>query len=100
MGSSWQGSNRRSELPANWPAIRQAVLSRDGHQCTWIESDSVRCIKRATDVDHIINGGSHELTNLRALCAWHHSRKSSAEGNAARKRVSMRRKAPPHPGLI
>jgi 5-methylcytosine-specific restriction enzyme A len=100
MGSSWQGSNRRSELPANWPAIRLAVLSRDGHQCTWIETSSARCIRRATDVDHIINGGSHALTNLRSLCAWHHAKKSSAEGNAAQRRLTTKRAAPRHPGLI
>ncbi|TQF03921.1 HNH endonuclease [Kitasatospora acidiphila] len=100
MGSHWQGSNRRSELPSDWSSRRQAVLARDGYQCTWIESTSQRCTEKATDVDHIIPGGSHEPANLRALCSWHHSRKSSAEGNAARLRLSMKRPKPRHPGLI
>jgi 5-methylcytosine-specific restriction endonuclease McrA len=101
MGSQWQGSNRRSELPTNWPSIRQSILARDGYQCTWwIDTTSQRCIERATDVDHIIPGGSHEPANLRSLCGWHHSRKSSQEGNAARTRLTMKRPKPQHPGLL
>jgi hypothetical protein len=51
MPSGWVGSGRRARLPSNWPAIRAAVLRRDGHQCTWVQ-DEQRCTQPAIEVDH------------------------------------------------
>lgn len=51
MPGSWQGSNRRPQLPADWARIRTHILGRDGHQRT--ETDGgVRRTQHATDVDH------------------------------------------------
>lgn len=97
----WEGSRRKQHEPPGWRTqIRPRILARDGHRCTWVE-DGRRCTARAADVDHIVNvasGGTHADSNLASLCAWHHGRKSSAEGNAARVRRSARRDAEPHPG--
>jgi len=98
MPGQWQGSTRRLSLPGDWASRRQVVLHRDGHQCTWT-TDGARCLERATDVDHIRRDRGHELNNLRSLCAWHHARKSSAEGNASRARLTTRRATEQHPGI-
>jgi hypothetical protein len=99
QGPAWQGSARKARLPANWRHLRRLVLARDGGRCTWVD-DGVRCISPATQVDHIVAGDDHRPANLRSLCAWHHARKSSVEGNAARRRPTERRPTPPHPGLV
>lgn len=100
MSGGWQGSNRRAELPPNWDTdIRPRILARDGYRCTW-RTNYKRCRATATDVDHIKRGNDHSDANLRSLCDWHHKRKSSAEGNAARQRWSIKRPAEKHPGLI
>lgn len=95
----WETSTRRAELPPDWRRIRRMILERDGHRCTWLE-DGGRCQAEATDVDHLAPGGPHTPENLRALCRWHHARKSSSEGNASRHRHRARREEPPHPGYI
>lgn len=105
----WQGSNRKSTLPRDWPRRRNHVLKRDGYQCTEIQADGARCSAKATDVDHIIPGsagGTDDYENLRSLCGWHHLRKSGAEGGAARAAVRKQRSQltlrPPerHPGML
>lgn len=95
MGTQWVGSDRRSRLPADWPAIRRAVLDRDNGWCR-LRYD--RCTVTATDVDHVVRGDDHRLVNLQAVCGSCHRAKTSAEGNAARARE--RRPTLDHPGLI
>lgn len=100
MPGQWQGSDRRDRLPSNWDTeIRPAILKRDSYRCRWIEHNQ-RCTARATDVDHINRGDDHRPQNLRALCAPHHARKSSAEGNQAKaqRKTLMLRPQRPHPG--
>lgn len=99
MSGQWAGSNRRSELPADWPQRRALVLDRDGHRCRWRARDKV-CGKHANEVDHIRPGNDHRPENLQALCTNHHAIKSSREGNAARWAVRRQRPAERHPGLI
>jgi hypothetical protein len=100
MAGKWQGSNRRTTLPRNWPELRQQVMRRDGYRCTALQRDEARCPEPGTDVDHIGDPNDHSLENLRLLCSWHHDRKSSAQGNAARTRPpSLRRPTEQHPGL-
>jgi 5-methylcytosine-specific restriction enzyme A len=99
----WEGSTRKSRLPANWQSqIRPRILARDGFRCTWLES-GVRCAAKATDVDHIRPGDNHSDANLRSLCGPHHRRKSSSEGGRAPRRVSrkygVKRPEEAHPGL-
>lgn len=102
----WQGSNRRQELPKNWSAIRARVLKRDGGQCVARHPDTgVRCDEPATDVDHIKPGDYHNESNLRSLCGWHHKKKSSSEGGAARIAIQRRNakkfdRSEPHPGEL
>lgn len=79
----WAGSNRRAELPHNWPQLRQQALERDDHRCTW-RTDHKRCIETATDVDHIGNRHDHRLANLRSLCGTHHDRRTARQANTAR----------------
>lgn len=100
MPGHWAGSTRREQLPPNWAReIRPRILTRDNYQCTWVDERAVRCGETASDVDHIRDPHDHSDGNLRALCSWHHARKSSAEGNAARWRFRARRLVEPHPGL-
>jgi 5-methylcytosine-specific restriction protein A len=101
----WSTSNRRSSLPADWPAIRRRILRRDNNSCQWRESDGSSCGREANEVDHIQPSGSDEEWNLRSLCSWHHQRKSSAEGAAAnikhRREIANRfRLKDEHPGVI
>ena len=100
---AWSTSNRRSRLPKNWQALRHRVMKRDGHRCTAAitlpDGSRRRCPDAATDVDHVIAGDNHALDNLRAICRWHHDRKSAQEGQAAlavkREEISQRfRRAP------
>lgn len=118
MPGGWQHSNRLTELPANWRTeIRPAVLTRDRHQCTWLEGHAdndggfpaylagsypahQRCHARGTDVDHWGDPHNHHPDNCRTLCPWHHNRRSSAQGNAAQTRHTTRRPRDPHPGLL
>ncbi|AXH70206.1 HNH endonuclease [Streptomyces phage Haizum] len=101
----WEGSDRRSRLPADWPKVRLRVLRRDGGQCTALNEAGERCVEVATDVDHIEPGDDHSMGNLRSLCAWHHRKKSGAEGAAAKaaRQRALRKKfsrAEQHPGLL
>ena len=99
MSGGWQGSDRRGELPGDWSKIRGAILTAAGGRCVELMRDGSRCRDRATDVDHITPGDNHHPSNLRALCAWHHARKSAREGNAARTPRTQRHPSERHPGL-
>lgn len=97
--NGWSSSNRRSRLPGNWSALRRQVLRRDQNTC---QLKLAGCETKATEVDHIIAGDNHELTNLRAACKKCHQQKSSAEGNQAKAaiRAARFRKKPGHPGRL
>lgn len=101
---AWQKgtSDRAQRLPSNWQALRLRVLRRDRYSCqARMQSTGSRCGERANQVDHIVPGDDHSLDNLQALCEWHHSRKSSAEGAAARRpRPSRYLPRESHPGLL
>jgi 5-methylcytosine-specific restriction protein A len=98
MPGRWEGSTRRRRLPNDWQRRRQDVLRRDNHSCRWTD-DGQRCGAPATEVDHIRRDEGDGQDNLRALCTWHHRRKSSAEGNASRTRLTSRRPPEAHPGM-
>jgi 5-methylcytosine-specific restriction endonuclease McrA len=100
MGN-WRDTARRDRLPPDWPAIRRRILTRDGHRCTWTV-DGHRCAAVATDVDHRVNNDDDRDSNLRALCSYHHRKKTAAEGNAAkaRLRAAVRRTPEAHPGGV
>ena len=96
----WRGSTRKARLPRDWSTRRRAVLARDGGVCQWPRADGGVCGAPATDVDHVQPGDDHSLANLRALCRWHHQRKSGSEGGRAlwRRAPSRRRPSEPPPG--
>ncbi|WP_329151243.1 HNH endonuclease [Streptomyces sp. NBC_01456] len=98
MTGRWEGSTRHDELPADWPAIRAAVLARDEHRCRQINEGRV-CRRWANQVDHIRRGNDHRPENLQSLCAECHAIKSSREGNAA-PRITRWRPTERHPGLL
>lgn len=101
---NWEGSDRLSRLPQDWPARRQVVLTRDGHVCQHVRTDTGRrCGARATDVDHIHADDDHSFANLQALCAHHHLKKSGREGgvaSGAARRAKRDAKRKPHPGML
>ena len=103
MVSGWSSnpSARNLSLPPDWSARRRAVLDRDGRVCR-IATRNL-CIGRATVVDHVVavaNGGSHELSNLAAVCQPCHAAKTAAEIAAARWRYRRKRPTEPHPGTV
>ena len=103
---AWEGSNRSSRLPSNWKMLRLFVLKRDNFKCQWYDpSLRRRCLKVATEVDHIRAGDNHDPDNLQALCTAHHKRKSGREGNEAmnakRKQINNKfRRTETHPSLM
>jgi 5-methylcytosine-specific restriction protein A len=103
----WKGSQRREELPPDWPATVLRILTRDHHRCQWIRNDTGRrCLKPARDVDHRTphsEGGTDHDTNLWALCGYHHDRKSGREGGIASgksRRATRTARRAAHPGLV
>lgn len=65
------------------------------------EETGMRCSEVGTEVDHVNPGDNHDLSNLQAICSWHHGKKSSAEGRAAKIKLEPRyRKPEKHPGSI
>jgi 5-methylcytosine-specific restriction protein A len=104
MPTGWIGSNRKAELPRNWPQIVARILTRDLHRCQWIRVDTdSRCLAHANQVDHIEPGGPDEDWNLQALCAYHHGKKSGREGGIASGKARAKKAAaskPLHPGLL
>lgn len=99
---SWEGSDRKQRLPKNWQALRKQVLVRDKRMCQIVSIETgYICGLEANEVDHIIHGDNHELSNLQAICTWHHRRKSSQEGNASKIKYAPRNRKPEkHPGSL
>ncbi|UIW13484.1 HNH endonuclease [Arthrobacter phage Amyev] len=98
---AWDTSDRKARLPDDWTTRRVRVLRRDSYKCQARDSLGVLCGAPANQVDHIKPGDDHDYDNLQSLCRWHHARKSSAEGAAARRpRPRQRREPEPHPGMI
>lgn len=95
--TGWAGSNRRSRLPGNWKTLRRDALRRDHGRCVAAKADGTRCPAFATDVDHLVAGDDHSLSNLQSLCAYHHKRKTIGERP---RRPKQKRPEEKHPGLI
>lgn len=84
MSGGWRGrsaTNRKAELPANWPRLRDDQLQADGFRCRWILPSGKRCTNKASDVDHA--GSKWDHSKLRSLCEVHHSKRTAKQGNAA-----------------
>lgn len=102
MSGGWEGSDRKSRLPDDWPLLRQIVIERAGGRCEVVKRNGKRCWDKGTDVDHKVAGDDHSIQNLQLICEWHHKRKSSREGNAAKALLLGALKRPPEapPGTI
>ncbi len=108
MPGGWGDSNRSASLPRNWNSeIVPAVKARSGGRCEWKVNPAAgnyrRCPNPANGgVDHYKGRDYHELDGLRDSCHDHHSKKSSKEGNDAKraKAAARYRPAEEHPGLI
>jgi 5-methylcytosine-specific restriction enzyme A len=91
------------QVPKDWPHRRNTIFKRAGRQCE-VVTNGVRCDAVATQVDHIIplaEGGTHDLTNLAAICAGCHKVKSKTERLRGIARQPRERRAPEkHPGLL
>lgn len=99
---SWEGSDRKSELPDDWPKRVAQTKKRAGGRCEWRLKSGKRCPRLGTDCDHKVPGENHDLSNLQWLCETHHGKKSSREGRKARAdRRALRYRAPEqHPGRV
>jgi len=101
----WSSSNRRQDLPSNWPALRQKRFKLDGYRCTWTNPYGERCVEPAEECDHIGERTDHRIEKLRSLCEYHHGQKSGREGAEARARQwrknnSKFRRSEQHPGML
>ena len=99
---SWESSDRRERLPADWAQRVRRVKDRDGWRCRWILPSGKRCPRgRATghrlDVDHRRNDDNHDLENLWCLCEDHHKSKTQKEALAGRRLPPPRKRSDPHP---
>lgn len=106
MAGKWQGSTRRSRLPADWPSIVQRIKKRDKARCTETLKSGKRCPRGEPEfrvqVDHLTPGDDHRDINLGCKCEAHHGKKSSKEGTDARwgkAKITLRTEGP-HPGQI
>ena len=104
----WVGSTRRSRLPPNWRKLRLRVMRRDQNACQWVVNlrTGETHDAPATEVDHIVPGDDHSMSNLQALCSKHHAQKSGTEGARAAangraiRKAQLEKRAEVHPGLI
>lgn len=67
-----------------WRRLRDQILLRDQYKCRCDACDAIPLMHRAEadEVDHIIpmaEGGTDDLTNLRAINADHHREKTREE---------------------
>lgn len=95
MPQQWQSSQRRRGLPKNWAVLRSRVIKRDGSVC-----QECKTYTKNPDVDHIVPGDNHSLSNLQVLCRECHKKKTATESAAARRRMRALRARPRegHPG--
>lgn len=103
MAVGWETSNRRQELPDNWGELVKAVHARSGGRCEVVRSSGRVCGRPADGgVDHYLDPFDHRLEALKDTCHWHHSKKTAAEGNAAKALLKAMRKRPAegHPGRM
>lgn len=108
----WDDVNRH--LPKDWAKIREAVFQRDGYRCTQaLPRTGKRCPNHRGDAkgtqlqcDHLGSKWHHSMDNLTTLCKFHHDKKTSDQGVAAREKrknppskAARGRRVEQHPGL-
>ena len=93
MSGRWASSNRRSQLPADWPKLRQQVKHRAGNRCE-ARAHVPDCDGLGAECDHVNGRDDHSLANLQWLSTPCHKAKTQAD------KPSHKRPAPQHPGVI
>lgn len=90
----------RSLYPSDWPAISLRIREAAGWRCAWCHRQCYRPGERCLDrryvltVAHIVavsEGGSHERSNLVAICAPCHLRYDHV-GHIARSALTRKRR--------
>jgi 5-methylcytosine-specific restriction protein A len=80
---TWSNRSRQSRgYGAAWDKLRLAVLKRDHYVCQCSECKAQDRVTPATEVDHRIpkaQGGTDDPSNLQAINAVCHQRKTQAE---------------------
>lgn len=96
----WVTSNRRDELPENWPALRQAVKRRAGGRCEYRFPNGGRCREPGTDADHAGDRNDHDT--LAWLCRRHHDLRTQQQSAEARRIIAAKGRHPVErpPGLL
>ena len=64
-----QRSSKKARTDREWPAVRAAVIERDGGMCQALVAKD--CTGRAEHVHHIVRrsqGGLHDMDDLVSLC--------------------------------
>jgi 5-methylcytosine-specific restriction enzyme A len=90
-------SPRNATRPPDWKRRRAAAIQRDGGQCYVCGGLG------ADEADHVTpisQGGTHDLSNLRAI---HHNcaaKKNAKEASTARWKYREKREPERHPGLL
>lgn len=87
----WQQSKSSAErgYGSKWRKLREIVLRRDAGICRCPECEKAGRVRIATEVDHIrpkAEGGTDDLSNLRAIAKSCHKAKTQAEAKRARGR--------------
>ena len=97
MSGRWASSNRRAELPKDWPQRRAYVRARADGKCQ-ANTHVAGCDGIGTDCDHIEDPADHSLDNLQWLSGPCHKAKTQGEAQAAKPK--RKREPEPHPGRL
>lgn len=99
-------STRRDGLPRWWPVTQRRIIARDPVcKCPGCIKCSMMhkwCRRASTDADHVGDPTDHRDRNLRGLCSPCHDKRSSEQGNEAKRPPLGRFGQPPeaHPGSL
>lgn len=86
-----RGSRHARGYGTAWDKLRARILERDGYLCQCAECNAAGRLSPATHVDHIVervDGGTDDPSNLQAMNADCHARKTAAE-QARRRRAQL-----------
>ena len=97
MSTGWKGSTRRARLPIDWDRVRRKVLKSADGMC---QIRAQGCDVLASQVDHVVAGDDHRLSNLQATCGNCHTKKTNYENKIRRNKKMALKKRPTdsHPG--
>lgn len=93
---SWETSDRRDRLPADWDARVAAVKRRAKGRCEETHH-AAGCDGRGRDVDHIEQGDDHSLANLQYLSIPCHLRKTRLDNGYS---AAVKAPVEQHPGRL